>query len=87
MSNSTARPLPEYPRSSPSDLERMIATNVARYVRDGSCIQVGIGKLSEAVLQAIADPFALESAYRAALDNGYLWHELGDLHLILPDRP
>jgi S-adenosylmethionine:tRNA ribosyltransferase-isomerase len=36
------------------------------------------------ILQAIADPFALESAYRAALEHGYLWHELGDLHLILP---
>ena len=51
----TNRPLPEYPRSDPSDLERVIAANVARYVRDGSCIQVGIGKLSEAVLQAVAD--------------------------------
>ena len=39
------------------------------------------------ILQAIAEPFALESAYRAALDSGYLWHELGDLHLILPGRP
>jgi S-adenosylmethionine:tRNA ribosyltransferase-isomerase len=36
------------------------------------------------ILQAIAEPFALESAYRAALESGYLWHELGDLHLILP---
>ena len=36
------------------------------------------------ILQAIADPLALESAYRAALEGGYLWHELGDLHLILP---
>jgi S-adenosylmethionine:tRNA ribosyltransferase-isomerase len=39
------------------------------------------------ILQAIAEPFVLESAYRAALDSGYLWHELGDLHLILPGRP
>ncbi|HEX4540691.1 MAG TPA: S-adenosylmethionine:tRNA ribosyltransferase-isomerase [Acidimicrobiales bacterium] len=36
------------------------------------------------ILQAIAEPFALESAYQTALDSGYLWHELGDLHLILP---
>jgi len=36
------------------------------------------------ILQAIAPPFALESAYRTALERGYLWHELGDLHLILP---
>ena len=39
------------------------------------------------ILQAIAEPFALESAYRSALESGYLWHELGDLHLILPGRP
>jgi two-component system NarL family sensor kinase len=26
---------------------------------------------------------SLEEAYRAALDAGYLWHEFGDLHLIL----
>jgi S-adenosylmethionine:tRNA ribosyltransferase-isomerase len=36
------------------------------------------------ILQAIADPLGLELAYRAALEHGYLWHELGDLHLILP---
>jgi acyl-CoA hydrolase len=51
----TSRPLPEYRRSDPSDLDRVIAANVARYVRDGSCIQIGIGKLSEAILQAVAD--------------------------------
>jgi acyl-CoA hydrolase len=51
----TNRPLPEYPRLPPSDLEQMIAIHVARYVRDGSCIQVGIGKLSEAILQAVVD--------------------------------
>jgi S-adenosylmethionine:tRNA ribosyltransferase-isomerase len=39
------------------------------------------------ILQAIAEPFALESAYHEALEHGYLWHELGDLHLILPARP
>jgi len=27
----------------------------------------------------------VERVYRAALDAGYLWHEFGDLHLILPD--
>jgi acyl-CoA hydrolase len=51
----TSRPLPEYRRSDPSDLERAIAANVARYVRDGCCLQVGIGMLNEAVLQAVAD--------------------------------
>jgi acyl-CoA hydrolase len=51
----TDRPLPPYHRAVPSDLERVIASNVARYVADGSCIQVGIGKLGEAVLQAVSD--------------------------------
>ncbi|MDQ4096635.1 MAG: S-adenosylmethionine:tRNA ribosyltransferase-isomerase, partial [Actinomycetota bacterium] len=36
------------------------------------------------MLEAIAGRRMLEDAYRAALDRGYLWHEFGDLHLILP---
>lgn len=49
------RTLPEYPTATPSDLERTIASHVASFVRDGSVIQVGIGKLNEAVLQAVSD--------------------------------
>ena len=26
----------------------------------------------------------VDRSYRAALERGYLWHEFGDLHLILP---
>jgi S-adenosylmethionine:tRNA ribosyltransferase-isomerase len=37
-----------------------------------------------AMLEAIAGRPHLEMAYAAALANGYLWHEFGDLHLILP---
>jgi S-adenosylmethionine:tRNA ribosyltransferase-isomerase len=37
------------------------------------------------MLEAIAGPELLESSYRAALDEGYLWHEFGDVELILPD--
>jgi S-adenosylmethionine:tRNA ribosyltransferase-isomerase len=37
-----------------------------------------------AMLEAIAGRRHLEKTYRAALDAGYLWHEFGDLHLILP---
>jgi S-adenosylmethionine:tRNA ribosyltransferase-isomerase len=37
-----------------------------------------------AMLEAIAGRAHLEIAYRAALDGRYLWHEFGDLHLILP---
>jgi S-adenosylmethionine:tRNA ribosyltransferase-isomerase len=36
-----------------------------------------------AMLTAFAGREHLEQAYRAALDDGYLWHEFGDLHLIL----
>jgi S-adenosylmethionine:tRNA ribosyltransferase-isomerase len=36
------------------------------------------------MLGAIAGFRHLEMAYRAALKDGYLWHEFGDLHLILP---
>ena len=38
-----------------------------------------------AMLEAIAGRRHLEVAYRAALACGYLWHEFGDLHLILRD--
>jgi S-adenosylmethionine:tRNA ribosyltransferase-isomerase len=37
-----------------------------------------------AMLEAIAGRHHLEVAYTAALENRYLWHEFGDLHLILP---
>jgi S-adenosylmethionine:tRNA ribosyltransferase-isomerase len=36
------------------------------------------------MLEAIAGRRHLEAAYAAALDGGYLWHEFGDVHLILP---
>jgi S-adenosylmethionine:tRNA ribosyltransferase-isomerase len=37
-----------------------------------------------AMLEAIAGRAHLERAYQAALEGRYLWHEFGDLHLILP---
>jgi S-adenosylmethionine:tRNA ribosyltransferase-isomerase len=37
-----------------------------------------------AMLEAIAGRPLLEVSYAAALDEGYLWHEFGDVHLILP---
>ena len=36
------------------------------------------------MLEAIAGRPHLDLAYRAAIDGRYLWHEFGDLHLILP---
>jgi S-adenosylmethionine:tRNA ribosyltransferase-isomerase len=38
-----------------------------------------------AMLEAIAGRRHLEVAYQAALAGRYLWHEFGDLHLILRD--
>ena len=38
-----------------------------------------------ALLEAIAGHAHVERVYHAALNAGYLWHEFGDLHLILPD--
>ena len=42
-----------------------------------------------AMLEAVAGRGPLLDAYRAAWDEGYLWHEFGDSHLLLPyaDRP
>ena len=36
------------------------------------------------LLEAIAGPELLAASYRAALEQGYLWHEFGDSHLVLP---
>jgi len=36
------------------------------------------------MLEAIGGRDQIAAAYREALDHGYLWHEFGDLHLILP---
>jgi S-adenosylmethionine:tRNA ribosyltransferase-isomerase len=36
------------------------------------------------LLEAVGGPQLLESSYDAALAHGYLWHEFGDSHLLLP---
>jgi len=36
------------------------------------------------MLEAVSGRQMLDDAYQAALAGGYLWHEFGDLHLILP---
>ncbi|HEV8338213.1 MAG TPA: S-adenosylmethionine:tRNA ribosyltransferase-isomerase [bacterium] len=38
-----------------------------------------------ALLEAIVGRPHLERAYRTALETGYLWHEFGDVHLIVPE--
>jgi S-adenosylmethionine:tRNA ribosyltransferase-isomerase len=37
-----------------------------------------------AMLEALAGPCHVTAAYAEALEQGYLWHEFGDVHLILP---
>jgi S-adenosylmethionine:tRNA ribosyltransferase-isomerase len=39
-----------------------------------------------AMLEAIAGRDHLRVAYKAAVQNGYLWHEFGDLHLLVRNR-
>ncbi len=36
------------------------------------------------MLEAAAGPELLDRSYRAAAERGYLWHEFGDIHLVLP---
>ena len=36
------------------------------------------------MLEAVAGRSLLEKSYAASLEEGYLWHEFGDMHLILP---
>jgi S-adenosylmethionine:tRNA ribosyltransferase-isomerase len=36
------------------------------------------------LLEAVGGRSLVERSYRAALEHGYLWHEFGDVHLILP---
>jgi S-adenosylmethionine:tRNA ribosyltransferase-isomerase len=39
------------------------------------------------MLEAVSGPNAVRRAYQAALRGRYLWHEFGDLSLLLADRP
>jgi len=36
------------------------------------------------MLEAVAGPSLLQACYLEALEHGYLWHEFGDLNLLLP---
>jgi acetyl-CoA hydrolase len=49
----TSRQLPRYPASKIGDLERRVAARVAAFVPDGATIQVGVGTLPDAVLEAL----------------------------------
>lgn len=49
----TDRPLAELPPRQPSDTDRAIAAHVASLVRDGDTLQMGIGALPDAILEAL----------------------------------
>jgi acyl-CoA hydrolase len=49
----SSRPLLEAPRVSPGETERAIAGHVAELVRDGDTIQLGVGAVPEAIMQAL----------------------------------
>jgi S-adenosylmethionine:tRNA ribosyltransferase-isomerase len=36
------------------------------------------------MLAAFAGPALLRRCYETAIGSGYLWHEFGDVHLLLP---
>jgi hypothetical protein len=39
------------------------------------------------LLEAVAGPELVQRTYDAALEHRYLWHEFGDVCLLLPDGP
>ncbi|CAN5567155.1 S-adenosylmethionine:tRNA ribosyltransferase-isomerase [soil metagenome] len=64
-----------------------------RYVHPGESVHTVDGLLTGlhdplashlAMLYAIAGPTLIREAYHVATEEGYLWHEFGDSHLILP---
>jgi len=66
------------------------------YLRSGRTVNVVDGLITgfhapEAshleMLYAVAGETLVRDAYTEALAAGYLWHEFGDSHLILPERP
>ena len=48
-------PLAEYPPTAVGETERMIAGHVADLVPDGATVQVGVGAIPQAVMEALAD--------------------------------
>jgi acyl-CoA hydrolase len=51
----SSRPLLEAPPVSPGETDRLIAAHVADLVCDGDTIQLGVGSLPEAIIQALGD--------------------------------
>ncbi|HEY5144197.1 MAG TPA: acetyl-CoA hydrolase/transferase C-terminal domain-containing protein [Solirubrobacteraceae bacterium] len=49
------RPLPEIPNPAPTDADRAVAQLIAAEVEDGSCLQIGIGAMPNAVCSLLRD--------------------------------
>jgi acyl-CoA hydrolase len=48
-------PLPEHPDHEPGDVEKQIGAHAASLIRDGDCLQMGIGDIPNAVLDCLHD--------------------------------
>jgi acyl-CoA hydrolase len=48
-------PLPEIPNAAPTDSDRAVARLIAAEVEDGSCLQIGIGAMPNAVCSLLCD--------------------------------
>ena len=49
------RPATEYPRAESTETDRIIGETIASLVRDGDCIQIGLGGMPDAVARAFRD--------------------------------
>ena len=49
------RALPVYSREAPSAVEAAIAERVVALIEDGACLQIGIGRFADAVMEALCD--------------------------------
>jgi S-adenosylmethionine:tRNA ribosyltransferase-isomerase len=61
--------------------------SIAAPAASAACISAGWHEPEATHLQmlrALADEDLLDRCYGEALERGYLWHEFGDSHLILP---
>ena len=53
------QPCAELPNPEPSDIDRMVARRIAAEVEDGSCLQIGIGGMPNAVCSLLLETFTL----------------------------
>jgi S-adenosylmethionine:tRNA ribosyltransferase-isomerase len=66
---------------------RLIVTPERRGIRSVHALLTGLHEPQAShlhMLETLAQPEHLKKAYHEALQQGYLWHEFGDLHLLLP---